>query len=1178
MDSAACASGCDSEDSALFIPVPERSQSPLLDPQSVTNRPILSAVAHSEAAGDGVMSSGARKGMGDERKSASLESSESNASGESGDGGHDSQADESNTPAEALRGSGEGPRTPIRTVVGTDRSPNPTETKSLEKCRHPSEQDTPLSLKIHDETTPAIEDIMDRENGIDDIPAADQDEVYDLTTGVADGADFEVPPFVMDDYDTMYLQVRIAAVREGPNPIREPDPAHVQDIKKQIIASRYLPGPGGCISIAIPRSQNPNIDKPVQEFFNQMQDVSDYTVIIIDGRHRKLAIVDCLRTHPGRVPVNGILQVSIVFRRDGADLTQTEMVKWSSIANGINTTVLVDNEFIPMARMLTAYAAAFLSEHGRPCHEMKMSHYAMDMENARYLGKRASEATTARFYMRAARLGQLLSRVPGAYARLRACNEHTIEQSRLDADAKRRRVTTKAVTKGMLVLSYFDTAAYRTLDEHDVYLFFDAVTQHVLHPQRKGTFNARRFYEYIGVLREEFEKLHHTFRPEASKEAFYGEVFPMGGAERTVREKFCQAAALFDSAPNPSSNANRIDTNVSLLRKLYQPDPTPVKKKTTKKKTGGKKRKARATTAASTTASASASTRTPAAGAAAVVTRQRRKDLVTTTAGPSQAAASLRRSARNRPREGAPHDATSSDDAASVGADGRRRARVFDDRAAGVEPPPGYVEVPAYEAEVTPEWTPVALLPRGAAQLRSTLGRDEHGDVRAYLHALHIPAEHRAKHFLDVNQVRDLIDLSWIWAKFFDELLVLPEPRDEIKHEVYQERWDRIRGSTQPHAGMFFLRHREHMTSRGWTVMVGIADPYLYQRRHLDENSRKLWQVPVADLFRFWDQQFTNSIASGDTHDWAPIYNTGNTDDDYRNDARFAGRFTSTLAFLFDSCESDARIRYQQVRVGLEVWLATLFAQMRLANGPGQPQLFIPRTGSRVLVTGTGCERQASHNDYPLRTTGYFVVLTGPEESPLWVSDMSHAAVWYDKQVRTRLKHEQQMKKIIIPPYSVFFGHGHTTHAGGASRDGNGRCIRMHCYISEKSFEVVDQIFFLFDDKVPCDETGVLAVPAPHMSYAAPAGGSGTPGGGEEQQPPPPERREDDPDLTGGHKTAGSEKEAEQGGDMTGTGEEAPENGVITLNPALQPTQDNANVFEHPSPTDQDILDEFTLL
>jgi len=104
--------------------------------------------------------------------------------------------------------------------------------------------------------------------------------------------------------------------------------------------------------------------------------------------------------------------------------------------------------------------------------------------------------------------------------------------------------------------------------------------------------------------------------------------------------------------------------------------------------------------------------------------------------------------------------------------------------------------------------------------------------------------------------------------------------------------------------------------------------------------------------------------------------------------------------------------------------------------------MFVPETAGGILVTGKNCRCQVTHNDFQVpgrkdmrRLPGYFMIINGKLEFPLWVSDHSH------KFATRRFKHVTTtgkvllMKKIVVQWHSVFVGHGHLTHAGAGDED-----------------------------------------------------------------------------------------------------------------------------------------------
>ena len=70
------------------------------------------------------------------------------------------------------------------------------------------------------------------------------------------------------------------------------------------------------------------------------------------------------------------------------------------------------------------------------------------------------------------------------------------------------------------------------------------------------------------------------------------------------------------------------------------------------------------------------------------------------------------------------------------------------------------------------------------------------------------------------------------------------------KQEWNQDQWESTPDPAEPRGGSIYKSHRNELHSRGWTIMVGMAEPYLYERSHLGEVDRngKLWNHTLADL------------------------------------------------------------------------------------------------------------------------------------------------------------------------------------------------------------------------------------------------------------------------------------------------------------------------------------------
>ena len=325
----------------------------------------------------------------------------------------------------------------------------------------------------------------------------------------------------------------------------------------------------------------------------------------------------------------------------------------------------------------------------------------------------------------------------------------------------------------------------------------------------------------------------------------------------------------------------------------------------------------------------------------------------------------------------------------------------------------------------------------------------------------------------------------------------MERPPPEVKDQVYQNLWNGLPTQQSVAGGSTFKSHAYHIRAHGWTVLEGMADAFRYERAVMERNAAgtsdepedgKLHTMALDSLFEFWENSCRESINARTRHLWNPIINTGNDRVDAQDRAENIGRFQSQPAFHYEVNEQGGDIVQERRRVLLEVWACVLAGLMKLGNVPGRRDIFMPRTGSRVLVTGEGCARQVPHNDFEswdARTDdSYFFIITGATEVPLWVMDGSHHFTDFSYETNEDISKHRAMQKLIIPPFSVFFGHGHLTHAGGAytDRTPQGMSTRVHGYLIPFGSTLSDNVSFNFLTKekmrtVRFDEDNPLHLP-----------------------------------------------------------------------------------------------------
>lgn len=156
----------------------------------------------------------------------------------------------------------------------------------------------------------------------------------------------------------------------------------------------------------------------------------------------------------------------------------------------------------------------------------------------------------------------------------------------------------------------------------------------------------------------------------------------------------------------------------------------------------------------------------------------------------------------------------------------------------------------------------------------------------------------------------------------------------------------------------------------------------------------------------------------------------------------------------------------------MDVWLGWIGFFLNLDRCGSEP-VSIPNTGGRFLWTGKRCPPQCGHNDFPSKphaSPGFFMIATGSESTPLLLCPASHTYVFYPQKLCEALVRSLRMQKIDIPAWSIFVGHGHLQHAGGAY---NGSpSLRYHLYFKPTDFQLQDGVFFAYGNSLQIGNYG----------------------------------------------------------------------------------------------------------
>ena len=106
------------------------------------------------------------------------------------------------------------------------------------------------------------------------------------------------------------------------------------------------------------------------------------TIIIVDGRHRRISILNIANMQGVRFDwARGELQIQYIYRVDGKQLTRWEILVFSKNKNRASALVRADNSLQNMLRHIFSYAATFRLTYGIQFLDASTTNLAKDVSN-----------------------------------------------------------------------------------------------------------------------------------------------------------------------------------------------------------------------------------------------------------------------------------------------------------------------------------------------------------------------------------------------------------------------------------------------------------------------------------------------------------------------------------------------------------------------------------------------------------------------------------------------------------------------------------------------------------------------------------------------------------------------------------------------------------------------------
>lgn len=329
------------------------------------------------------------------------------------------------------------------------------------------------------------------------------------------------------------------------------------------------------------------------------------------------------------------------------------------------------------------------------------------------------------------------------------------------------------------------------------------------------------------------------------------------------------------------------------------------------------------------------------------------------------------------------------------------------------------------------------------------------------LQTVFLSPTHRASQFMSVEDVLALGKIAHVFGGYYKRKnlnLCPPNSKNTLEGML---------GEKACLSMAFFGEKAEEVKHRGYCILDNFACPTVLDGEEVDiklatdqdflysiENHGKL----MEEVFKTYPG--TEKMKSAENQKlWTPIFTKAVESMDDKINETGVVRVQSSYDLvnqLPGNLNWVARRRTVQ-----DVWIGWLCSLMNLDEG-GKYRIQFPDHGCRYLYTPEGAMRQVGHQDFPVNAEkghGYFVITTSDKPRPLYVCESSHKFVFYTEEDRLLdMAHTLVLEKIIIPPNSVFIGHGYLQHAG-AEGDNN---MCDHKYLPPVGTIITDQVFFAY--------------------------------------------------------------------------------------------------------------------
>ena len=905
---------------------------------------------------------------------------------------------------------------------------------------------------------------------------------------VEDGQEIAIRHFDQLSYRTFEARVRISQILPAPLLLRDLNSSHVRGLEQRFMKFGYDYS-SGLMTVTIRKNENKDLVHSTHESTTDIQDGSDFKsrylkpslrAVIVDGHHRYQSLLNIRDKQVDKFKwLSEPLRVTIVIRSDGAPISNTEILQLGSQRNHVSSTVRPFETLEDHIYAVMSFCSSFAEEGGISTKEVRPSNLAAQMKSSDLIPNLKVET-----YRRYARIAKLFTTHPNAFKTLRTFNPE--EHPRIGA-------------------VHLDHSFLHEVDEQGLNLFLEAIVAYVRSPGSSGPFRPSPFFANLKYL---YERCRHAYNEygvpkQLSFQQFLSTEIPFTTTKTmTIKDTFISQIRLFSnkSKVHQEKNWKRGDRFATRLRFFFEPKAAHNE---ASKQLLNKEKNARKKVPSSSGLDSQAvdpeesyddreqSRRRSARSRRPIVPSQPSYSEQGSHGNSSRARLSSKtfnrknKKTRKESRR-MPSDSVSLAQHENNQTYPKRKENVppFDDLMAPLIPH-GYNDLEPYQGDLDPPWQAfVSLPPATTESILEILQSSGVLHQTPWLRGLHIPLTHRAHLYADVASLLYLQRLAWLLAckVVIDDFKTIARAQKDFIPECWESALCHYKNGL---GGKLFSKCESELKHRGYCVLEGFADDSGIPESVRTALKRpKQFENSASQLFSHYLNSFPGEDALKDSEKssfWNPIINTGKQGIDRNGIASGRARYSTTRMFLVDVTEESGSTVWASVRRAfLDVWIGQLASLIGVRNN--EQKIWTPKTGGRFLITGKNCPRQMPHIDFQVNdrnsrhiSPGFFAIVSTDHGFPLWVCDYSHNFVMGPASEVEKLGSSLRLRKIVVPPHSVFFGHGNLTHAGAGyeSRVSDNRSIRYHLYLIPEGKSLPDGVFTVFPD-LPFEDENVL--------------------------------------------------------------------------------------------------------